>query len=151
MAASSPSTGSSHIWVKFQPPHRRPQPTAGPCDCTQLGVARTEYKYDNKTTCNVGVLYECRGQVSYQHRGKCTDYHGNFFENQPGGARVIHFDRNGDTDDLTTAVLLKQTDGSYSGWEMTETIQGGARKWVVLTKIGQSRFCNACKAWRLDQ
>ena len=107
------------------------------CDATALGVPRTEYKCENLTNRKTGVMYECHGQVSYQYRDVYTEYHGYFFENHDEALVSIRFDCYGRTDHIKSTVLLKRADGIYSGWDY-------AARWVVLTKIGQSRYCSAC-------
>ena len=95
-------------------------------DAAVLGATRTEYRYDNTTNHQTGVMYECRGQVSYQYRDT-TSYHGNFVENHDVATVVVVFDCKGDRHNLKSTVLLKRPDGSYSGWDY-------AVRWVVLTK-----------------
>jgi len=113
------------------------------CDATALGVPRTEYKYENLTNRKTGVMYECHGQVSYQYRDVYTEYHGYFFENHDEALVSIRFDCYGRTDNIKSTVLLKRADGIYSGWDY-------AARWVVLTKIGQSRYCSNCRVWRIE-
>ena len=114
------------------------------CDAAALEPPRTVYKYENLTNRKTGVMYECHGQVSYQCRDVYTEYHGYFFENHDEALVSIRFDCYGRPDNIKATVLLKKKDGIYSGWDY-------AARWVVLTKIGQSRFCNECKTSRLEQ
>ena len=88
-------------------------------------------------------MYESLGQVSYQYRDVYTEYHGYFFENHDEALVSIRFDCDGRTDHIKSTVLLKRADGIYSGWDY-------AARWVVLTKIGQSRYCSACRVWRIE-
>ena len=113
------------------------------CDARVLGHTRTEYRYENTTNHKTGVLYECRGQVGYQYRDTITAYHGNFFENHDEATIGVVFDCDGGRHNLKSTVLLKRPDGSYSGWDY-------AARWVVLTKIGQSRYCSNCRVWRIE-
>ena len=99
--------------------------------------------YENTDNHTTGVLYECHGQISYQYRDTVTAYHGIFVENHDEATIGVVFDCDGGRHNLKSTVLLKRPDGSYSGWDY-------AVRWAVLTKIGQSRFCNACRVWRIE-
>ena len=105
--------------------------SAGPAAPT-LGPVRTEWKYDNQGNGQIGILSTLRGEVSYQHGGTVTDYHGSFREDTDESWVVIKFDCRGDESDLKSMVLLKPPDGSYSGPDYK-------LRNVVLTKMSASR------------
>ena len=142
--ASTPSMTSSSPWDLLSAAPAA-NASAGPAAPT-LGPVRTEWKYDNQWNGQVGILFTLRGQVSYQHRGTVTDYHGSFREDADGGWVVIHFDCRGDESDLKSLVLLKQPDGSYSGPDYK-------LRHVVLTKMSASRAVWSREVgnhWRLE-
>ena len=48
------------------------------CNNGRDGAVRNAWRYENVDTGMVGILYDCRGQISWQHGGSCADYHGEF-------------------------------------------------------------------------
>ena len=109
------------------------------CNC-QGGAVREEYCYNNVSSGKIGILYECRDQISWHYRGEHTHYHGSFARGHDTNSITLKFDCRGNTANLKTTVRLRRGEGSYAGWDY-------AMRWVEMTYVGASQYCEVCRAW----
>ena len=107
-------------------------------------ATRDEWLYQNLDLGKPGIIYTRSGLISWQSGGNHTEYHGEFRVGHDRHSVTVRFDCHGNPDQLKTAVLLKRSEGVFSGWDYRQ-------RWVRMTHIGTSNYCPNCKAWHVVQ